>query len=224
MALADACGPDNRAGRPAARPGLWLDGVQLDPAAPLAASRIRDGSRLGLGGWPSDADRSAWPGTAEIRVVAGPDAGLVVPVGAGEYTVGRGGGDVALTNGDVSRTHCVISVSAAGSGVSCTVRDAESRNGTGLDGVPVGSRPEPVQPGQLISVGRDTLTVALPLAESAMLEPGDPADPFGWRLSRPPRDHPLPPKPVVIDLGAEPSSRERLPSWLTMMLAPAARW
>ena len=221
MALADACGPDNRAGRPAARPGLWLDGVQLDPAAPLAASRIRDGSRLGLGGWPSDADRSAWPGTAEIRVVAGPDAGLVVPVGAGEYTVGRGGGDVALTNGDVSRTHCVISVSAAGSGVSCTVRDAESRNGTGLDGVPVGSRPEPVQPGQLISVGRDTLTVALPLAESAMLEPGDPADPFGWRLSRPPRDHPLPPKPVVIDLGAEPSSRERLPSWLTMMLAPA---
>ena len=116
-------------------------------------------------------------------MVAGPDAGLVVPVGAGEYTVGRGGGDVALTNGDVSRTHCVISVSAAGSGVSCTVRDAESRNGTGLDGVPVGSRPEPVQPGQLISVGRDTLTVALPLAESAMLEPGDPADPFGWRLA-----------------------------------------
>ena len=31
-------------------PGLWLDGAQLDPSAPLASSGIRAGARLGLGG------------------------------------------------------------------------------------------------------------------------------------------------------------------------------
>ena len=190
MALLAVCELDARLARGSGLPGLWLDGRQLDPAAPLAASGIRDGSRLGLGGWPTGTDRSA--GTAEIRVVAGPDAGLVVPVGTGEYTVGRDGGDVPLTNNDVSRRHCVITVSVTAGGVACTVRDIGSRNGTGLDGVAVGQRPEPVRPGQLIAVGRDTLTVALPLAESAMLTPGGPSDPFGWRLSKPPRDHPIP--------------------------------
>ena len=33
-------------------PGLWLDGAQLDPAAPLASSGIRAGARLGFGGPP----------------------------------------------------------------------------------------------------------------------------------------------------------------------------
>ena len=153
--------------------------------------------------------------------MAGPDAGLVVPVGTGEYTVGRDGGDVPLTNNDVSRRHCVIAVSVTAGGVACTIRDIGSRNGTGLDGVAVGQQPEPVRPGQLIAVGRDTLTVALPLAESAMLAPGGPSDPFGWRLSKPPRDHPIPLKPVIIDLGAEPSQRDRMPSWLTMLIGPA---
>ncbi|MGH3234720.1 MAG: FHA domain-containing protein, partial [Streptosporangiaceae bacterium] len=153
--------------------------------------------------------------------MAGPDAGLVVPVGTGDYTVGRDGGDVPLTNNDVSRRHCVISVSATAGGVACAIRDSGSTNGTGLDGAPVGRQPEPVQPGQLIAVGRDTLTIALPLAESAMAVPGEPSDPFGWRLSKPPRDHPIPPQPVVIDLGAEPSQRDRMPSWLTMLIGPA---
>jgi S-DNA-T family DNA segregation ATPase FtsK/SpoIIIE len=221
MALLGVCEPDARLARDSGLPGLWLDGRQLDPAAPLAASGIHDSSRLGLGGWPTGADKSTWPGTAEIRVVAGPDAGLVVPVGTGEYTVGRDGGDVPLTNNDVSRRHCVIAVSVTAGGVACTIRDIGSRNGTGLDGVAVGQQPEPVRPGQLIAVGRDTLTVALPLAESAMLAPGGPSDPFGWRLSKPPRDHPIPLRPVIIDLGAEPSQRDRMPSWLTMLIGPA---
>ncbi|MGH3204818.1 MAG: FtsK/SpoIIIE domain-containing protein [Streptosporangiaceae bacterium] len=207
--------------RAAGRPELWLDGNRLNPGMPLGTSGIRDGSRLGLGGWPSGADRSAWPGSAEIRVVAGPDAGLVVPVGEGEYLIGRGEGDVPLTNEAVSQQHCVISVSAGPEGIACTVRDLGSTNGTGLDGVPVGPQPQPVLPGQLIGVGRDTLTVALPLAESAMIAPGNTDDPFGCRLSRPPRDHPILPKPFVIDLGGQARPHDRMPSWLTMLIGPA---
>jgi S-DNA-T family DNA segregation ATPase FtsK/SpoIIIE len=221
MALSEVCVPGARLAHSSGQPELWLDGRHLDPTAPLAASGIRDGSRLGLGGWPAWAERSPWPGTAEIRVVAGPDAGLVVPVGPGEHTVGRDAGDVPLTNNDVSRRHCVISVAVTVGGVACAIRDIGSRNGTGLDGAAVGPSPEPVLPGQLIVVGRDTLTIALPLAESAMMAPGESSDPFGWRLSKPPRDHPISLKPVVIDLGAEPSERDRMPSWLTMLIAPA---
>ena len=79
----------------------------------------------------------------------------------------------------------------------------------------------PVRPGQVIAVGHDLITIALPLAQTAVLEPGGPGDPLGRQLSRPPRDHIDLPKRVVIDLGSGPGERERLPSWLTMLLAPA---
>ncbi|MGH7733999.1 MAG: hypothetical protein ACREOE_09950, partial [Gemmatimonadales bacterium] len=49
MALSPVCTPGARLAPGSGLPGLWLDGRQLDPAAPLAASGIRDGSRLGLG-------------------------------------------------------------------------------------------------------------------------------------------------------------------------------
>lgn len=219
--LSDTGTPSGGPHQAAARPDLWLEGTRLDPATPLAASGIRDGSRVGLGGSAPGASRGALPGVAEIRVVAGPDAGLVVPVGAGTQTIARYGGDVPLTDADVSRqAHCVVTVSATAD-LACTVRDAGSTNGTGLDGAPVGREPVPVRPGQLIAVGHDLLTIALPPAEKAVIEPGGPGDPLGQRLSRPPRPHADPPKPVVIDLAAEPARRERLPSWLTMLIGPA---
>src|ERR1022692_4678215 len=200
-------------GQAAVPPDLWLDGTRLDPLIPLGTSGIRDGARVGLGGSMPGASRPAWSGIAEIRVVAGPDAGLVVPVGAGTHTIARASGDVRLADKDVSReAHCVVTVSATATGLSCTVRDAESTNGTGLDGTPVGRQPAPVLPGQLIAAGHDLLTVVPPPGERAVIEPGGPDDPLGRRLSRPPRAHGSLPKPVVIDLAAGPARRERLPS------------
>jgi len=212
---------------PAVPPELWAGGARLDPAAPLDRSGIRDGCLLGLGGRAPRASIPPPPGgLAEIRVVAGPDAGLVAPVGAGDVTIARDQGDVLLSDTNVSRRpHCVISISPAGPGsgdLSCSVRDAGSTNGTGLDGAAVGAEPVPLRPGQLIGIGSDLLTVALPPAETAVVQPGGPDDPLGLRLSRPPRPPAAPPEHVVIDLAAEPErSHDGTPSWLTLLIAPA---
>ena len=220
-------------GRIPAPAGLWLDDTQLDPGAPLASSGIRAGCRLGFGG-PAPVSRGAgrprgprpgWdaaPGTtdappAELRVISGPDAGLIAPLAPGENAVGRQGRDVRLTNTDVSRTHCLIDVAPDGG---CTIRDAGSRNGTGLDGVAVGPEPVPVRPGQLIYVGRDVLTIAVPDAGSTIMLRADPANPFGWLVNKPFRTVPMLPAPVVIDLGDQQSKHGR-PPWLTMLIAPA---
>ena len=93
-ALVGVCVASGQSVQATARPDLWLNGIRLDPARSLAASGIRDGSRLGLGGALPVVGRSGHGGTAEIRVVAGPDAGLIVPVTPGEYHVARDGGDV----------------------------------------------------------------------------------------------------------------------------------
>ena len=212
-------GPDG--GRAGGIPELWLDGAPLDPAAALVRSGIRDGARVGIGGSAPGSRTPERPGVAEIRVVAGPDAGLVVPVGAGEHVIARDGGRVRLADTDVSRrAHCVVTVTPAAGGLSCTVRDAKSTNGTGLDGAAVGTEPVPVQPGQLITAGRNLLTVALPQEKRAVVEAGDPDDPLGQRFSRPPRSRAGLPRRVAIDLASTPAGREGLPSWFTMLLGP----
>jgi hypothetical protein len=87
-------------GRPAEPPGIWLDGSQLDPAAPLASTGIRAGSRVGFGGQPpvrravvrAGGLRPGWgtgpgevgPPAAELRVISGPDAGLIAPLAPGD--------------------------------------------------------------------------------------------------------------------------------------------
>ena len=225
-----------RGSRATALPGLWLDGSQLDPAGRLGSSGIRAGSRVGFGG-PLPGSRGTGPGRRqerlrgqgwdagpkdaetglpELRVVSGSDAGLSVPLAPGENVVGRQGGNVRLSNSDVSRVHCVITVSAGGG---CMIRDAGSRNGTGLDGRPVGPEPVPVAPGQLIYVGRDVLTITLPDAGGTIMLRADPANPFGWLVNKPFRSVPVLPDPVIIAGGEQ--SRHGRPSWLTMLIAPA---
>src|SRR5215831_31556 len=63
----------------AAAEGLWLDGARLDPDVPLARSGIRNGARLGLGGRPPASRYPVPDGLTQIRVVAGPDAGMAIP-------------------------------------------------------------------------------------------------------------------------------------------------
>lgn len=210
-AAAGAAGPES----------LWLDGTRLDPDVPLAGSGIRDGARLGLGGG-APAPRYPVPGeAAQIRVVAGPDAGTSIPVGRGDYEVGRGARHVRLTDTRVSRgRHCVISVSPGADGLIGTVRNAESKYGTGLDGRPVGNEPVPLRPGQIVAAGLSLLTVAPPDAGRAALRP-DPGDPVTLRVTQPPRHRLAPPSRVTLDTTAEPAQRDRMPSWLTLLIGPA---
>ena len=200
--------------------GLWLDGARLDPDVPLVSSGIRNGARLGLGGRPPASRYPVPDGAAQIRVVAGPDAGMAVPAGRGEFEVGRGARDVRLSDTKVSRgRHCVISISPGADVLACTVRNAESKHGTGLDGRPVGNEPVPLYPGQIVAAGLSLLTVARPDEEQAALRP-DPADPFTLRVKQPPRNRLVPPSLVTLDGTAEPVHRDRMPSWLTLLIGP----
>jgi DNA segregation ATPase FtsK/SpoIIIE, S-DNA-T family len=213
-------------------PGIWLDGSQLDPSAPLTAAGIHAGSRVGFGGRPPASrtvapparPRPGWgtgpgeagPAAPELRVVSGPDAGFTAPLAPGDNVVGRQHADVRLRDTDVSRAHFVVAVSPDGGYL---LSDAGSTNGTGLAGVRVGPQAVPVRPGQLIYAGRDVLTIAVPDAGNTIALRADPANPFGWLVNKPFRTVPALPAPITIDLGSKRSEHGR-PPWLTMLIAP----
>src|SRR5262249_9229540 len=92
-------------------PGVWVDGEYVDGALALDRAGIHEGGRI------SDAPRShpLEPGIVELRVVAGDDAGLVVPLRAASYVVGRDDAcDIKLAARTVSRKHCRLTVTPDG--------------------------------------------------------------------------------------------------------------
>jgi S-DNA-T family DNA segregation ATPase FtsK/SpoIIIE len=210
-------GWDSRVQGETGRARLWLGATRLPEGHLLSSSGIRAGARLGLGG-PLPGAGPAARGVAELRVVSGPDSGLTVPLIPGEHLLGREGA-IRLENTDVSRRHCVITV--ASDGASFTLRDAGSQNGTGLEGVPVGTADVPVRPGQLIQAGRDVLTITTAGNESPIALRADPGDPFGLLVNRQMRTAPALPQPVIIDLGSGARQERSRAQWLTMILGPA---
>lgn len=79
---------------PGQAPAVWLGDQLLDPEALLDDGAVHDGACLSLVGeirWAREPQ-----GLAELRVVAGPGAGLVRRLGLGEYTVGGGNADIVL--------------------------------------------------------------------------------------------------------------------------------
>jgi DNA segregation ATPase FtsK/SpoIIIE, S-DNA-T family len=211
-------GWDSRVQGETSRARLWLGATRLPEDQLLSASGIRAGARLGLGG-PLPGAGPAARGVAELRVVSGPDSGLTVPLTPGEHLLGREGA-IRLENTDVSRRHCVITV--ASDGASFTLRDVGSQNGTGLDGVPIGTAHVPVRPGQLIQAGRDVLTIIATAGdESPIALRADPGDPFGLLVNRQMRTAPVLPDPVVIDLGSGARQEKSRAQWLIMILGPA---
>ncbi|THA72361.1 FHA domain-containing protein [Streptomyces sp. A0958] len=92
---------------------------------------------------------------AQLRVVAGPDAGGVHLLHGGTIRIGRSAeADVPLDDPDVSRLHCEVTVSDDGR---VTVADLGSTNGTSLDGAEVRDRPVLLKPGALLRLGESTL-------------------------------------------------------------------
>lgn len=70
-----------------------------------------------------------------LTVLSGPDSGRKLEVSSPRVVVGREAGDLPLSDKEVSRQHCAFEIT----GVSCTVRDLGSRNGTFIDGRKVDS-------------------------------------------------------------------------------------
>jgi hypothetical protein len=77
-----------------------------------------------------------------LTVISGPDRGRKLAMEKPRVVVGRGSGDLQLTDEEVSTQHCAFEIS----GVTCTVKDLDSRNGTYVDG-------EKIQRATLGSVG-----------------------------------------------------------------------
>jgi len=65
-----------------------------------------------------------------LTVLSGPDSGKKLQVEQPRIVVGRGGGDFQLSDPGVSAEHCVFEIT----GVTCTVKDLQSRGGTFVDG------------------------------------------------------------------------------------------
>ncbi|WP_405980454.1 FtsK/SpoIIIE domain-containing protein [Streptomyces sp. NBC_00158] len=141
---------------------LYAGSRRLDPQrAVLGEPPLVDGAVLHLhvpGPDTAAVPAPDGPGTPQLHVVAGPDAGGVHLLHAGSVRIGRSAdADVPLDDPDVSRLHCAVTVLADGR---VTVADLGSTNGTTLDGAEVGAASVPLAPGALLRIGESTLRLA----------------------------------------------------------------
>ncbi|WP_420705535.1 FtsK/SpoIIIE domain-containing protein [Streptomyces sp. NRRL F-5126] len=145
---------------------LYADGVRLDAQrAALGDPPLVDGAVLSLGA-PAADEGLTRGAPAQLRVVAGPDAGGVHLLHGGRVVIGRSAeADVPLDDPDVSRLHCAVTLAADGA---VAVADLGSTNGTTLDGAPVGSSRVPLPPGAALRLGESTVTLAVGEREAAL--------------------------------------------------------
>lgn len=123
----------------------------------LGEPPLVDGAVLSLQ-CPGETEPPGEEASAQLHVVAGPDAGGVHLLHGGQISVGRSAdADVPLDDPDVSRLHCSVTVTEDGR---VTVADLGSTNGTTLDGRPVGARPVRLPAGALLRLGESTLRLA----------------------------------------------------------------
>ncbi|MEW2161808.1 FHA domain-containing protein [Streptomyces sp. NPDC007084] len=139
---------------------LYAGAERLDAQrCTLGEPPLTDGAVLGLGA-PAEPGPELDDVSAQLHVVAGPDAGGVHLLHGGRIDVGRSAAaDIPLDDPDVSRLHCAVTVSPEGR---VSVADTGSTNGTTLDGTRVGSRPVRFPEGALLRVGESALRLAPP--------------------------------------------------------------
>ncbi len=148
----------------------------------------------------------------EVHVIAGPDAGIVVPLTLGRHRIGRGPGQlVRLTDPEASRTHAELAVDAT----QIELRDVGSTNGTRLAERRLGSAPETLQPEDQVRIGTGVICIRRPDRPPAA---GTMDGAGHLQINRAPNLRP-PRAQLEIIFPAEPSdpSPARLP-WLAMLL------
>jgi len=190
---------------------LLLAGAPLDADLALGDSGLRDGVRLGVG-TALPCPPAARPGTPQLHVVGGPDAGRILALPAGRTVLGRGAvADLRLDDEELSRRHLAVCV-----GTPCTVEDLGSTNGTWLEGEALQPGvPVPLTSESLLVAGRSRLALRYAAAPDAVLEPDGIG---GLAYNRPPRVAPVAPA-VRVQLPVPPTEREaaRVP-WLAALL------
>ncbi|MFJ8507980.1 FHA domain-containing protein [Streptomyces avermitilis] len=139
---------------------LYAGAERLDAQrCTLGEPPLTDGAVLSLGA-PVEPGPDVADVTAELHVVAGPDAGGVHLLHGGQIQIGRSAdADVPLDDPDVSRLHCAVTVAEDGR---VAVADLGSTNGTTLDGRRVGDRAVRFAPGALLRLGESALRLAPP--------------------------------------------------------------
>jgi S-DNA-T family DNA segregation ATPase FtsK/SpoIIIE len=187
-------------------PPVQVEGTAVPLGAQLGFPPLLDRAHLVIGpvrGQPRTCPAS---GLLTLQVTHGPDTGLTHPLGTGRHTLGRGEhADLRITDESLSRVHAVIEVT----GKEVTVHDADSTNGTTLDGAPVGATPVPVRPGQRLGLGTTGVVLATPSELAAATHP----DGLGHLLvNRSPRLTP-PWRPTTVPLPEPPldAPAHRLP-------------
>ncbi|MFF5366628.1 FHA domain-containing protein, partial [Streptomyces sp. NPDC013187] len=141
-------------------PVLYAGEQRLDAQrCTLGEPPLTDGAVLSVGAPGEPEPHPELEGApAQLQVVAGPDAGGVHLLHGGEIRIGRSAdADVPLDDPDVSRLHCVVTVSADGR---VAVADLDSTNGTTVSGARVGGRAVPLVPGALLRIGESALRLA----------------------------------------------------------------
>ncbi|MFF3457864.1 FHA domain-containing protein [Streptomyces sp. NPDC002730] len=122
----------------------------------LGEPPLVDGAVLSLQ-VPGEDESPGADASAQLHVVAGPDAGGVHLLHGGQIRIGRSAeADVPLDDPDVSRLHCAVTVAEDGR---VTVADLGSTNGTTLDGAALSTRPVRLPAGALLRLGESTLRV-----------------------------------------------------------------
>ena len=146
--------------------GIWSLrlGMLLHDEHRVVDCHIRDGDGVLLLGEEEALPRSSGRAAtaAELRVVAGPGAGMTLALTGGAKVVGRDAdeADLAVPDPSLSRRHLVVQGTWR-DGV--TVGDAGSTNGSTLDGEPVEEHSAlPLNPGRLLRAGRSLMTLAGP--------------------------------------------------------------
>ncbi|HEY2044748.1 MAG TPA: FtsK/SpoIIIE domain-containing protein [Jatrophihabitans sp.] len=192
------------------------------PDGPLPADRtlggpgLRSGAVLTIGA----AGRRSGPGTSllQLRVVGGPDVGLIRSLQRGVVSIGRdAANDLAIADPDISRLHAELRVSEDG----IEIRDCGSTNGTAVipDGAPaddaVGRQWRQVRIGALIRLGHSLIT-AVPIADPpAACRPA----PDGTTVVSPIRSSLPLQLAAPIEFPVQPDDEPRPPTqWLAVLL------
>jgi DNA segregation ATPase FtsK/SpoIIIE, S-DNA-T family len=141
--------PFDVGGRPA-----YVGGQLLDPQSTVGSSPLVSGATISVDSPGPDASDVPERAMGALRVVAGPDEGLVAWLPTGTYELSRGDdADVHVEDEQVSRRHAQLSVASSGA---VTVADVGSSNGTFVDGA-AAAAPLELRPEAVLEVGTDRL-------------------------------------------------------------------
>ncbi|MEJ5946177.1 FtsK/SpoIIIE domain-containing protein [Pseudokineococcus basanitobsidens] len=139
--------------------GEPLGSPPLVQGAVLVRRAVGRGGPAVLAGVPAPASGSSGSGCPLwLHVVAGPDAGAVVPLPPGSHVVGRGAAaDVRVHDPRLSRAHVRLDVERGGA----LATDLGTTNGTALDGSPLTHARTAVRAGARLAAGASVLEVRL---------------------------------------------------------------